>query len=609
MAAATGQKRAMVLALAMLLSEVHMSSGFYLPGVAPRAFKSGEPVNIKVQTLVSTETPLQFDYYQLPFCAPKRVRDIPENLGEALTGERAHTSAFQAKMKVTEYCKTLCRKRYTPQEMEEFQDFAILDYRVNMRLDSLPLAEMQTFAYEDKPDDPVETYNLGYPLGGKLETSEAEKDNPTSNADQFVLNNHLRFKILYHPVDSSDEAHSSHSEDNGNFIIGFQVVPFSIQHHYTGKWDETEVPYVKLATCVQPPNGQFQPHVPQVINAEEGGEVIWTYDVIWERTNIKWASRWDVYLQMTDDKIHWFSIVNSLVILMFLTGIVGLIMTRILRKDFARYNESALSAEDKYEANREMREETGWKLVYNDVFRPPSHATLLSVCAGTGVQLLIMSILTLLFAALGFLSPANRGSLLSAVLFFYVLMGVPAGYVSARFCKFVKEPNHFKATLMTALLFPGVCFLVFFLVNLVAWFKQSSTAVPFGTLIVLMLLWFGISLPLIFFGAYLGFRKDAFSVPCSVSAIPRQIPPQMWYMSPWVSAMAGGLLPFGAVFVEMFFILSSIWQHRFYYVFGFLAVVFLILIVTCVEIAIVLCYLQLCAEDYRYAEAPVGHLE
>jgi hypothetical protein len=29
-----------------------------------------------------------------------------------------------------------------------YQDFAILDYRVNMRLDSLPVAEMATFAYE-----------------------------------------------------------------------------------------------------------------------------------------------------------------------------------------------------------------------------------------------------------------------------------------------------------------------------------------------------------------------------------------------------------------------------------------------------------------------------
>jgi transmembrane 9 superfamily protein 2/4 len=35
------------------------------------------------------------------------------------------------------------------------------------------------------------------------------------------------------------------------------------------------------------------------------------------------------------------------------------------------------------------------------------------VYAGTGAQLLIMAFLTLAFAALGFLSPANRGSVLN----------------------------------------------------------------------------------------------------------------------------------------------------------------------------------------------------
>lgn len=47
--------------------------------------------------------------------------------------------------------------------------------------------------------------------------------------------------------------------------------------------------------------------------------------------------------EIQDDKIHWFSIINSLVIVVFLTGIVGIIMTRILRKDFARYNDVAMS--------------------------------------------------------------------------------------------------------------------------------------------------------------------------------------------------------------------------------------------------------------------------
>ena len=78
-----------------------------------------------------------------------------------------------------------------------------------------------------------------------------------------------------------------------------------------------------------------------------------------------------------------------------------------------------------------------------------------------------------------------------------------------------------------------------------------------------------------------------------------QVPDQPWYMKPVFSCLVGGILPFGAVFIELFFILTSIWLHKFYYIFGFLTLVFAILIVTCMEITIVLCYFQLCSEDYR----------
>jgi len=312
---------------------------------------------------------------------------------------------------------------------------------------------------------------------------------------------------------------------DGSYIVGFEVMPFSIKHSYYGKWNASAVPYHSLTTCAgDPPNGRFERHQPQVIDSTEGGQVIFTYDVEWEKSMVKWASRWDVYLQMTDDNIHWFSIVNSFVILVFLTGIVALIMLRILRKDFARYNEMALTEEELIEANREMREETGWKLVYGDVFRPPPQARVLSVLVGSGFQLFVMTILTLCFATLGFLSPANRGALLSSILVFFVLMGLPAGYMSARFSKLLKEENQFKTAFLTGTLFPGVCFVIFFAVNTIAWSKRSSTAVPFGTLMVLAVLWFGVSLPLVFFGAFLGYKKDALVVPVQLTPSPVRSP-------------------------------------------------------------------------------------
>lgn len=49
-----------------------------------------------------------------------------------------------------------------------------------------------------------------------------------------------------------------------------------------------------------------------------------------------------------------------------------------------------------------------------------------------------MTLVTMIFAVAGFLSPANRGGLLTAVLLLYVFMGVFAGYYSARLYKVFK---------------------------------------------------------------------------------------------------------------------------------------------------------------------------
>jgi hypothetical protein len=84
------------------------------------------------------------------------------------------------------------------------------------------------------------------------------------------------------------------------------------------------------------------------------GKICWCAT---QASDIKWASRWDTYLLMTDDQIHWFSIINSLMIVLFLTGMVAMIMMRTLRRDISQYNE--------LESAEEAQEETGWKLVRN----------------------------------------------------------------------------------------------------------------------------------------------------------------------------------------------------------------------------------------------------
>ena len=87
-------------------------------------------------------------------------------------------------------------------------------------------------------------------------------------------------------------------------------------------------------------------------------------------SDVRWASRWDTYLLMMDDQIHWFSIINSLMIVLFLSGMVAMIMMRTLHRDISNYNQ--------LETAEEVQDETGWKLVRASAVDWPASSTGLS---------------------------------------------------------------------------------------------------------------------------------------------------------------------------------------------------------------------------------------
>lgn len=525
----------------------------------------GDPLMVKVNKLTSTKTQLPYSYYSLPYCTPKQIVDSAENLGEVLRGDRIENSPFEFHMREPQMCNVVCHIVLNAKNAKALKEKIEDEYRVNMILDNLPLVMPIK-----RPDLDTTVYQHGFHVGLKGQYA-------GSKEEKHFIHNHLTFTVKFHKDPQTDAAR----------VVGFEVKPFSVKHEYDGEWNGKN----RLTTC--------DPHAKRTVTSsdspqevEDKKEIIFTYDVEFEESDIKWASRWDTYLLMADDQIHWFSIVNSLMIVLFLSGMVAMIMLRTLYRDISKYNQ--------LETQEEAQEETGWKLVHGDVFRPPINSDLLCVYVGTGVQFFGMTVVTMTFAVLGFLSPSNRGGLMTAMLLLWAFMGVFAGYASARLYKMFKGSEWKKITLKTALMFPGVVFVLFFVLNALIWGEKSSGAVPFGTMFALVFLWFGIAVPLVFVGSYVGFKKPAIEDPVKTNKIPRQVPEQAWYMNPVFSILIGGILPFGAVFIELFFILTSIWLQQFYYIFGFLFIVLVILIVTCAEITIVLCYFQLCSEDYLW---------
>lgn len=550
----------------LLLSLLHTAFSFYLPGVAPQDFFKGDVLQVKVNKLTSTKTQLPYSFYSLPYPAPKKIQDSAENLGEVLRGDRIENSLYVFKMREPQMCNVVGKIKLDAKNAKEFKEKINDEYRVNMILDNLPLV-----VPIKRNDQDSTVYQLGFHVGLKGQYT-------GSKEEKYFIHNHLAFTVKYHRDVQTESAR----------IVGFEVKPFSVKHEYDGKWDDKKT---RLTTC--------DPHAKHTVvnnnspqEVEESKEIIFTYDVDFQESDVKWASRWDAYLLMNDDQIHWFSIVNSLMIVLFLSGMVAMIMLRTLYRDIAKYNE--------LETQEEAQEETGWKLVHGDVFRPPNNSDLLCVYVGTGVQFFGMILVTMIFAILGFLSPSNRGGLMTAMLLVWVFMGIFAGYSSTRLYKMFKGSEWKRIALRTATLFPAIVSVIFFILNALIWGQKSSGAVPFGTMFALVFLWFGISVPLVFVGSYIGFKKPAIENPVKTNKIPRQIPEQAWYMNPAFSVLIGGILPFGAVFIELFFILTSIWLNQFYYIFGFLFLVFIILVVTCAEITIVLCYFQLCSEDYLW---------
>ena len=120
-----------------------------------------------------------------------------------------------------------------------------------------------------------------------------------------------------------------------------------------------------------------------------------------------------------------------------------------------------------------------------------------------------------------------------------------------------------KAMILAASLFPFLCFGIGFMLNTIAIFYGSLAAIPFGTMVVVFILWAFISFPLTLLGTVVGRNwSGAPNNPCRVKTIPRPIPEKKWYLTPSVVSLMGGLLPFGSIFIEMYFVFTSFWNYK-----------------------------------------------
>ncbi len=565
---------------------------------------------MKVDHLTSNKHQYALDYYSLPLCEPREgVKLENENLNELVHGSRLENSAYKIHMKKDLYCEQVCISHIGRKESRRISPNKVIRairkrYHQNWMLDGLSSISEMKYSKQSETK-----HFLGFPLGFVYQ-------------NKAYINNHVNIHLEYHMVEEDPDSNVEEFR-----IVKFTIEPLSIGHNFkhtaitdddaeiqkklnaNGRIAEIKNPIPTCNYSLSESRRQKLHTNLDMVNHGPGLQlasrhVLFTYDVIWkENKDLSWTSRWDVYLDLNDaetngEVAHWISISNSFMIVILISLVIVWILIHNLKRDYSRYCSNFLD-EESFEDYDLLRESFGWNQLCSDVFRPPAYPLVLAVLCGTGIQLLGMFVLTVMFAVLGTFSPDERESLVMTLITLYVIMGGVSGYVMGRLYKAVNGKDWRKTTIIMSLGFPAIVFTTTCAMNILA-IKQSKESLPFASLAYFLLSWLGVSTPLVFAGSHCGYTSEVIEFPVNTVMIPRQIPRQPWYMNSILTTIIGSLVPFGACFFEVSVLMSSLWIDEYYYVFGFLFMTLLCLLTICAEITILLNYFQLCSEDYRW---------
>ncbi|KAK0643448.1 hypothetical protein B0T16DRAFT_332125 [Cercophora newfieldiana] len=623
--------RGTVLLLVLCLCQV--ASAFYIPGWSIKSYKENEEIPLLVNKVYSDNTQLQYAYYDLPFVCPPTGQhrpgkglfsgqSIPLNLGEILRGDRITVSDIDLAMKRDNKCSALCSQQVTGREVKRARQMVHDGYLVEWIVDNLPGATSFVTV-----DNTRKYYAAGFKLG---------YTENVGGRTRYLLNNHHTIVIRYR------QAPGKAGNKGGQVVVGFEVYTKSVGADVRRNSDgcpvdlehvdqNFELSVVSNKTLEASADPHLTLYPEDEIDEDAVLTIPYTYSVYFrEDKSIEWGRRWDLYFvnQEEGSKIHWLAIINSLIICGLLTAIVLMIMAKTIRSDIKGFRDAATEegknrkrksgekvagllekageadGEGDVSSDEEVLEDvTGWKMLHADVFRTPHNGHLLAPLVGSGMQLLFTAVSLVLLSAVGVLNPSFRGGFISFAIGLFVFAGLFSGYFSARAFKTFGGVDWRRNTIITAVLVPGLLFGAVFVLNLFVWAQASSTAIPFGTLIAIVFLWVCVQVPLVYVGSWYGFLKTAsWEPPTKTSSIPRQIPQQSWYARGLRTALVAGLIPFAVIFIELLFVFQSVYQDKsgYYYVFGFLAVVSTILIVTVAEVTVMNIYVQLCSENYNW---------
>lgn len=207
-----------------------------------------------------------------------------------------------------------------------------------------------------------------------------------------------------------------------------------------------------------------------------GQEIVFSYSVDWvHQPHLSYSDRMHRYEEHSPFlpetfEIHWLSIINSVVLVFLLMAFLAMVLLRILKNDFSKFVN--VDEEDLTE------DESGWKMIHGDVFRPPNLMNIFTAMIGAGSQIFCTVFILLVCVLTSIFKATKRGALLTACIVVFSICGFFGGLVSGRLYKQLKGKDWAWNVILTSLIFPLPFSCVFAFVNTVALSNNSTAALP-----------------------------------------------------------------------------------------------------------------------------------
>ena len=522
--------------------------------ILEQVHNQNDKLKIRMGQLKSIITQLPLNYETIGLCNSPNNELINDHIGEILSGNKIRESNYEIFINKNEYCKLLCTTNLSYESLDKFQWILEHSYSINLYLDNLPSALGKFDVY---------TKDISYIYSGEIPIGYSINSN-----DEIFIYNHYTFKIDIHEVQKDKFE-----------IVGFSIFPASIKQNENnlGCKNTNNITDYELRNLPQ--------------DLIEGQNIIFTYDVYFEKSNLTMVSRWDKYIHLSS-QIHWFGLINSNLIILIFTIIIIIIIGRQIKKDIDIYNIKV--TED------DLIDEFGWKQVCNDVFRKPINSIFLSCFIGTGIQLFFMFFFSLIICIIGVIKPESRGNLILILIIDFIIMGFFGGYFSSRIYKLFNGKFWLRNAFLTGIFYPCFIFFFFFIINIFFYLEKSDATFNFYQIILFLILWICFSFPLVLLGSFFGIKQKIIKLPCRINPCPSIIPKKEWFFKIKYLIWISGLISFAAIFIEFLYLMSSLWRNQIYYFFGFLFIALLVLIIVSAEISIIVCFFCLCKGDYNW---------